>query len=70
MKAENKIFALKITFIVTLTLGLLMIIIQYNKKEHKTVRYIGNSILETPNIMPENCSVERMEYYEHLVSTK
>jgi hypothetical protein len=51
MKENNNfIFWFKIIFIVTLVLGLTMIIAKYNKKEHKTVRYIGTSILEEPSV--------------------
>lgn len=51
MKENNNfVFWTKLIFIVTLTLGLLMIIVKYNKKEHKTVRYIGTSILETTSV--------------------
>ena len=45
----------------------------YAKKsdnERKLYTYIGNSIIETPNLMPEDCTVGQMEYYEHLVSIK
>ena len=71
MKENNILyFWMKLIFIVALILGLVCIIIKYNKNERKKYTYIGNSILETPNLMPENCSVGQMEYYEHLVSNK
>ena len=71
MKENNNfVFWTKLIFIVMLTLGLTIIIIKYNEKRHEKYTYIGTSILETPNTMPENCSVGQMEYYEHLVSTK
>lgn len=63
---NNLVFAVKIIFVVALTLFLLRVIIKYNKTERKNVPYIGNSIMKTPNLMPENCSVGQMEYYEHL----
>lgn len=63
-------FIFKLVFVILLVFGLIQIIIKYNEKEHKKYRYIGNSILETPNLMPENCSVKQMEYYENLVSNE
>jgi heme/copper-type cytochrome/quinol oxidase subunit 2 len=51
MKENNNfVFWTKLIFIVILVVGLTMIIIKYNKKEHKAVRYIGNSIIETPSV--------------------
>jgi hypothetical protein len=67
---NNLVFAVKIIFVVALTLFLLRVIIKYNKTERKNVPYIGNSIMKTPNLMPENCSVGQMEYYEHLSEVK
>lgn len=47
---NNLVLFLKIMFVICLTLSLLLVIIKYNKNERKSVRYIGNSILETPSV--------------------
>ena len=67
--SKNLFLVSKILFVIGLILVCIIIAHNHGKPKNKWI-YVGNSILETPNLMPENCTVGQMEYYEHLVSTK
>ena len=63
---------IKITSVALFIFATCIFINWCRKQDERRVkyRYIGNSIFETPNMMPENCTVGEMEFYESLTEIK
>jgi len=63
---------IKITSVALFIFATCIFINWCRKQDERRVkyRYIGTSIMETPNMMPQDCSVGEMEYKEHLVEFK
>ena len=65
-------FSMKLVTFALIICSTIIFINWCRKQDERRVkyRYIGNSIFETPNTMPKDCTVGEMEYKEHLVEFK
>jgi len=63
---------IKITSVALFIFATCIFINWCRKQDERRVKYkyIGTSIMETPNYLPENCTVQEMEFYESLHEIK